>query len=108
MEAPTGICHGCQTIIDKIASTTDRNWNPFKPSFLLGGSETTTCSLCSLLEGLANVCGHLASDEYLREHDAYVWSHHDIYCHFPLALTVLNFRQLSSKCAKITVLLLRD
>ena len=105
METPAGICHGCQTLVDKMASPTDGNFHPFEPTFLLTGSETTPCSLCSLLENMANAHGYSTSDECLRK--AYKSYRDTIFCYFPWNNTiVLKFTQLSGKYAKITASLL--
>jgi hypothetical protein len=107
MGTPAGICHGCQTIVDKMASATVRkvrNSNPFEPAFFLTGLETTPCSLCSLLENTANAHGYSTSDECHRR--AYTWTQGAIFCKSPRGSMIFEFRQLSGKYAKITAPLL--
>jgi hypothetical protein len=106
MGTPAGICHGCQTIVDKMASETDDSFNIFEPAFLLTRSEITPCSLCSLLENIANAYGYSISDECLRKAYTWYWSQDTIFCICPRRIIILEFRQLSGKYAKITAPLL--
>jgi hypothetical protein len=87
-------------MVDKMASATRYNWNPFEPAFLSTGSETTTpCSLCLLLENLANAHGYPTSHECLRK--AYAWYLDTIICKFPPYSLTLKLKQLSGKYAKL-------
>lgn len=68
METPTGICNGCQTIIDEMASLeSDDLVRNFEPAFISRAPGAAPCSLCLLLEGTAKADGYSASHECLRE-----------------------------------------